>query len=79
MRYAIIDGTAVTNVIVAKEGFAASIGAVLIPEGLPVQQGDRYEDGEFVLEPRPEPPETPEPGLTAQDILDIMLGVQDNG
>ena len=34
----------------------------------------RYVDGEFIYDPIPEP-EQPEPGPTAEDILNALLGV----
>lgn len=56
MRYAILDGTLVVNVILAMPDHAAEIGAVAIPDGFGT--GDSLVDGEWVRaeEPEPEPP-----------------------
>lgn len=45
-RAAIVEDGFVTNIILADESFAASIGA--IPCGAAVSIGDAYDDGEFI-------------------------------
>lgn len=58
MRYAIIEGTKVANIIEAEEGFTyPGMTFVLMPAGIPIGPGWDYIDGQF-SEPEPEP--TPE-------------------
>jgi len=60
MRYAIIENSIITNIIVADEDFIAQnySNAIQCPESFSV--GDKYENGEFshaasiVIEPEPE-------------------------
>lgn len=64
MKYAIVENGVCVNVIMARTDFAASIGAVELPDGYGI--GDTYTDGVWS---HPEPPE-PEP--TAADDLEAM-------
>ncbi|TDV60113.1 tail fiber assembly protein [Pseudomonas sp. LP_7_YM] len=78
-RYAVVENSLVINVMLwdgDTENWAPPEGqtAALIPEGLPVTNGTRYVDSEFILEViEPEPPLEPTP----QDILRINAGTRD--
>ena len=58
IRYAIIEGTLVANIIEEREGFTfPGLTLVPMPDGLPIGPGWFYENGEFIAPPpSPEPP-----------------------
>lgn len=77
MKYAVLDGALVVNVILATPEFAAGIGAVAIPDEFGI--GDSLVDGEWVKA------EEPEPDLPSGDMVNaerdrrIAAGFSFNG
>lgn len=69
MRYAILSGDTVTNVIVAEAEFAASIGAVECPEGVGI--GWTY-DGTTWAAPAPVPTPVPTSASMRQARLALL-------